>query len=146
MQHCNNKNHIRSQPPKQMKSSGVEAAINGEDRKVNNAYNTNPMLVTCHNATDIFISKSTKDTIWNLEYTVLSLPIRHNKQIDSIDIWTDAFINNVNVVIDKHPLLAGYLLSYMYIIRGAVVDAPFYRKTISTCIQSTRTWSQINDN
>jgi hypothetical protein len=36
MQHCNNKNHIRSQPPKQMKSSGVEAAINGEDRKVNN--------------------------------------------------------------------------------------------------------------
>jgi hypothetical protein len=72
MQHCNNKNHIRSQPPKQMKSSGVEAAINGEDRKVNNAYNTNPMLVTCHNATDIFISKSTKDTLWNLEYTVLS--------------------------------------------------------------------------
>ena len=148
MQHCNNKNHIRSQPPKQMKSSGVEAAINGEDRKVNNAYNTNPMLVTCHNATDIFISKSTKDTIWNMEYTVLSLPIRHNKQIDSIDIWTYAFINNANVVIDKRPLLAGYLLSYMYIIRGAVVDAPFYRKTISTsnCIQSTRTWSQINDN
>jgi hypothetical protein len=61
------KNHIRSQPPKQMKSSGVEAAINGEDRKVNNAYNTNPMLVTCHNATDIFISKSTTDTIWNME-------------------------------------------------------------------------------
>jgi hypothetical protein len=140
MQHCNNKNHIRSQPPKQMKSSGVEAAINGEDRKVNNAYNTNPMLVTCHNATDIFISKSTKDTIWNMEYTVLSLPIRHNKQIDSIDIWTYAFINNDNVVIDRHPLLAGYLLSYMYIIRGAVVDAPFYRKTISTsnCIQSNQ--------
>ena len=100
MQHCSNKNHIRSQPPKQMKSSGVEAAINGEDRKVNNAYNTDPVLITCDHATDIFISKSTKDTIWNLEYTVLSLPIRHNKQIDSIDIWTEAFINNANVVID----------------------------------------------
>jgi hypothetical protein len=123
-----------------MKSSGVEAVINGEDRKVNNTYNTDLMLITCDHATDIFISKSTKDTIWNLEYTVLSLPIRHNTQIDSIDIWTDAFINNANVVFDRHPLLAGYLLSYMYIIRKAVVDAPFYRQTISTsnCIQSNQ--------
>jgi hypothetical protein len=45
------------------------------------------------------------------------------KQIDSIDIWTDAFVNNANVMIDRHPLLAGYVLSYMSIIRGAVVDA-----------------------
>jgi hypothetical protein len=42
--------------------------------------------------------------------------------IDSIDIWTYAFINNANVVIDKHPLLAGYLLSYMSIISGDVVE------------------------
>ena len=124
----------------QMKSSGVQAVINGEDRNVNNVYNTDHMLTTCDNATDMFISKSTKDTIWNMEYTVLSLPIRHNKQIDSIDIWTYAFINNTNVVIDRHPLLAGYLLSYMSIIRETVVDAPFYRQTISTsnCIQSNQ--------
>jgi hypothetical protein len=49
------------------------------------------------------------------------------KQIDSIEIWTDAFINNANVMIDRHYLLAIYSLSYMSIIRGVVVDAPFYR-------------------
>ena len=124
-----------------MKSSGVQADINGEDRKVNNAYNTDPMLITCDNATDIFISKSTKDTIWNLEYTGLSLLLRHNfncqsekhnflshadgkllihltnkplkvKQIDSIEISTDAFIN-YKVMINRYPLLAGDLLSCM---------------------------------
>jgi hypothetical protein len=128
-----------------MKTSGVQAVIN-------NVYNTDPMLITCDIEADIFISKSTKDTIWNLEYTGLSLLLRHNfnyqsvkynflslgklimhltnkplkvKQFDSIDIWTDAFINNANVMIDRHPLLAGYLLSYMSIISGDVVDSPF---------------------
>jgi hypothetical protein len=148
-----------AQPPhKPIKSSGVQAVINGEVCNVNNVCNTDPILITCDNETDIFISKSTKDTIWNLEYTGLSLLIRHNvnyqsvkhnllsvadgrllmhltnkplkvEQIDSIDIWIDAFINNVNVVIDRHPLLAGYLLGYMSIIRGAVVDPPFNRAT-----------------
>ena len=136
-----------------MKRSGVQAVINGEDRNVNNVYYTDPMLITCDIEADIFISKSTKDTIWNLEYTGLSLLLRHNfnyqsvkynflsladgklimhltnkplkvKQFDSIDIWTDAFINNANVMIDRHPLLAGYLLWYMSIISGYVVDAP----------------------
>ena len=51
------------------------------------------------------------------------------KQIDTIDIWTDAFINNADVAIDRNPLLAGYLLGYMSIIRGAVFDAPFNRAT-----------------
>ena len=135
-----------------MKSSGVQAVINDEYRNVNNVYNTDHMLTTCDNATDMFISKSTKDTIWNLKYTGLSLLLRHNfnyqsvkynflslgklimhltnkplkvKQFDSLDIWTDAFINNANVMIDRHPLLAGYLLSYMSIISGDVVDSPF---------------------
>jgi hypothetical protein len=53
-------------PPKQMKSSGVQAVINDEVCNVNNVYNTDYMLITCDNETDIFISKSTKDTIWNL--------------------------------------------------------------------------------
>ena len=73
------------------------------------------------------------------------------KQIDSIGIWTDAFINYAKVMIDRHPLLAGDLLSYMSIIRGAVVDALFYR--VYQCDQQfrlriaynqTRTWSQID--
>jgi hypothetical protein len=46
------------------------------------------------------------------------------KQINSKEIWTDSFINNANVMIDRHHLLAGYSLSYMSIIRGAVVYAP----------------------
>jgi hypothetical protein len=120
-------------PPKQMKSSGVQSVINGEDRNVNNVYNTDPMLIPCDNKTDIFRSKSTKDKIWNLEYTDLSLLLRHNfncqsvkhnflsladgkllmhltnkplkvKHINSIEIWTDAFINNANIMIDRHHL------------------------------------------
>ena len=119
-----------------MKSAGVQAVINGKDRYVNNVFNTDPMLFTCNNVTDIFISKSTKDKIWNLEYTDLSLLLRQNfncesgkhnflsladsklvmhptnkplkvKQTDSIEIWTDAFINYAKVMIDRHPLLAG---------------------------------------
>ena len=126
-----------------MKSSGVQAVIHGEDRNVSNVYNTDHMLITCDNETDIFISKSSKDKIWNLEYTDLSLllgqnfncqSVKHNflslvdgkllmylthkplkvKQFDSIDIWRDAFINNANAMIDRHLLLAGYLLSYVY--------------------------------
>jgi hypothetical protein len=139
-------------PPKQMKMSGVQAVIKGEDRNVNNVYNTDHLLITCDNETDIFISKSTKDTIWNLKYNGLSLLLRHNfnyqsvkynflslgklimhltnkhlkvKQFDSLDIWTYAFINNANGMIDRHPLLAGYLLLYMSILSGDVVDSPF---------------------
>jgi hypothetical protein len=37
------------------------------------------------------------------------------KQIYSMEIWTDAFINNANIMIDRHHLLAGYSLSYMSI-------------------------------
>ena len=162
--------------------SGVQAVINGEDRNVNNVCNTDPMLFTCDIEADIFISKSTKDTIWNLEYTGLSLLLQHNfnyqsvkynflsladgklimhlinkplkvKQFDSIDIWTDTFINNANVMIEKHPLLAGYLLSYMSIISGYVVDASFnsadqydQQFRLRIAYNQTRTWSQIDGN
>jgi hypothetical protein len=75
------------------------------------------------------------------------------KQIDSIGIWTDAFINYAKVMIDRHPLLAGDLLSYMSIIRGAVVDALFYRVyqydqqfRLRIAYNQTRTWSQIDGN
>jgi hypothetical protein len=127
----------------QMKSSGVQAVMHDEDPIVNKVTNTDPMLLTCDNETDIFISKTTKDKFRNLEYTVLSLLLRHHfncqcvkhnflslgdgklliyltnrplkaKQINSIEIWTDAFINNANAMIDRHHLLAGYSLSYAH--------------------------------
>ena len=76
-----------------------------------------------------------------------------DKQIDSIDIWTDAFINKDNAMIDRHTLLAGDLLSYMSIIMGAVVDPPFnrvyqYNQQFRLRIADiqTRTWSQIDGN
>ena len=55
----------------QIKSSGVQAVIHDEDRIVSNVTTTDPMLFTFDNETDIFISKTTKDKFWNLEYTVL---------------------------------------------------------------------------
>ena len=48
-------------PPMQIKSSGVQAVIQDEDRIVNNVTNTHPMLLTCDNETDICISKTTKE-------------------------------------------------------------------------------------
>jgi hypothetical protein len=42
------------------------------------------MLITCDNTTDIFISMSTKDKMWNLEYTDLSLLVRHNFNCQSV--------------------------------------------------------------
>ena len=48
------------------------------------------------------------------------------KYIDSVELWTVAFINFARVFIERHPL-AGDLHSYMSIIRGARNDAPFSR-------------------
>ena len=44
------------------------------------------MLITCDNETDIIISKSAKDKICNLEYTDLSLLLRHNLYCQSVSI------------------------------------------------------------
>ena len=54
--------------------------------------------------------------------------------------------NYAKVMIDRHPLLAGDLLSYMSKIRGAVVDALFYRVYQYDQQFQTRTWSQIDGN
>ena len=84
----------------QIKSSGVQAVIHDEDRIVNNVTITDPMLFTFDNETDIFISKPTKDKFLNLEYTVLSLLLRHHFNGQSV----------------KHNLLSladGKLLMYL---------------------------------
>ena len=56
-------------------------------------------------------------------------------------------------MIDIHPLVGGDLLSYMSIIRGAVVDPPFNRVyqynqqfRLRIAESQTRTWSQIDGN
>ena len=56
-------------------------------------------------------------------------------------------------MIDRHPLIAGDLESYMSIIRGAVVDAPFNRIyqydqqfRLRIAYNQTRTWYQIDGN
>jgi hypothetical protein len=66
-------------------------------------------------------------------------------------MWTYAFINNANVMIDRHHLLAGYSLLYMSIIRGAVVDALFdsvckydQKFRLRIAYNQTRTTSQID--
>ena len=172
-------------PPKQYKSSSVQAdasVINGEDLVNNSPINSDPLLVSCNNETDIFLNKSTKEKIWNLEYVDLALLLRQNfdcqnekhnyvsvedgklvmhptnkpnkvKHIDSIELWTDAFINYARVVIERHPLLAGDLYSYMSIIRGASTDAPFSRVysydqqfRLRMSFNPTRSWSQIDGN
>ena len=175
-------------PPKQYKDSSAQAdqsVINGEDLVTcisQTPMNNDPMLLTCNNETDIFLSKSMKDKIWNLEYVDLALLLRQNfnfqnekqnyisledgklvmhptskpskvKQIDSIEIWTDAFINYAKVIIERHPLLASDLYSYMSIIRGASTDAPFSRVymydqqfRLRISVNQTRSWSQIDGN
>ena len=42
------------------------------------------MLITCDNKTDICISKSTNDKIWNFENTDLSLLVLHNFNCQSV--------------------------------------------------------------
>jgi hypothetical protein len=49
------------------------------------------------------------------------------KSIDNIDLWTEAFTNFSKILIQKHPLLASDLLTYMSIIRGTAADASFER-------------------
>ena len=47
--------------------------------------------------------------------------------IENIESWTDAFCNFAKVALQRHPMLATDLISYMILIRGAVSDALFER-------------------
>jgi hypothetical protein len=47
-----------------------------------------------------------------------SKPEKH-KHIETIEMWTDAFLNYVQIIIDRHPQIAKDLLTYMVTIRGA---------------------------
>ena len=109
------------------------------------------------NETDLFISQSLKEKIWGLQYINLALLLHQNfdvpsepkmnsltvlngnvvvntenknlkvKNIENIESWTDSFCNFAKVALQRHPMLATDLISYMILIRGAVSDALFER-------------------
>lgn len=75
------------------------------------------------------------------------------KNIENINTWTDAFINFSKIVIQRHPLLAMDLLSYMSLIRSLASDAPFVRIyqydqqfRLRVAQNPSKSWSQIDGN
>ena len=94
----------------------------------------------------------TRNKIWNGEYVELALLLKQNfsstqsvsgtlaiidnqlsikpatskikQPINSIEMWSDAFINFILVYIQKHIAKASDLLRYMAVIRGAAVNNP----------------------
>ena len=132
------------------------------------------------NELDIFVSQAFKEKVWNFQYIDLSLLSRNNfnvpnesqnciaveegklvvqtttkpirtKRIDTIEMWTDAFLNYAKIIIDRHPQMAKDLLTYMVTIRGATLDATFDRVymydqqfRLRVAQDPTRSWSQID--
>ena len=102
-----------------------------------------------------FITDASKQKIWNSEYIDLPLLLRQNfcpntdtmgtltvvnnqltvktgapkikVPINSIELWTDAFINFTMVFSIKHQEKVAELLKYMTVIRGAAVNNPIQR-------------------
>jgi hypothetical protein len=76
-----------------------------------------------------------------------------NLKVKNIESWTDAFCNFAKVALQRHPMIATDLISYMTLIRGVVSDALFervynYDKQFRLRIAQnpTRSWSQIDGN
>ena len=115
-----------------------------------------PLLIPgFSNETDVFISQTLKDKVWNFEYVDLALFLRQNfesnvgqkssnlevidgklvlqqknkkiKSIDNISTWTNAFINYLLVLIENHPNKAGELIKYMSVIRNIADECPSCR-------------------
>ena len=108
-----------------------------------------PLPICTFNYLDIFITDASKQKIWNSEYIDLALLLRQNfcpntdtmrtltvvnnqltvktgapkikVPINSIEFWTDAFINFNMVFSIKHQEKVAELLKYMTVIRGAAV-------------------------
>ena len=110
-----------------------------------------PIPLFTYNDHDIFISEVTRNKIWNGEYVELALLLKQNfsstqcvsgtlaiidnqlsikpatskikQPINSIEMWSDAFINFILVYIQKHIAKASVLLRYMAVIRGATTQS-----------------------
>jgi hypothetical protein len=114
-----------------------------------------PLPIPSFTETDVFISQTLKERVWNFEYVDLALFLRQHfengvgqkpcslevldgklvlqqrvkkiKVIDNINLWTDAFLNFTMVLIENHPSKATELLRYMYIIRNIAEEGPSSR-------------------
>ena len=115
-----------------------------------------PIPIATYADQDIFVNEATKNKIWNGEYIDLAVLLRQNlcpsatdnsgtltvvnnqitiKQsgtkikvpINSIQNWTDAFINFIIIFSLKHKDKATELLNYMAIIRGAAANNPIHK-------------------
>ena len=138
-----------------------------------------PIPLLTYNDHDIFISEVTRNKIWNGEYVKLALLLKQNfsstqsvsgtlaiidnqlsikpatskikQPINSIEMWSDAFINFILVYIQKHIAKASDLLRYMAVIRGAAVNNPISKWLVydmqfrlRTSKDPNRSWSQID--
>ena len=115
-----------------------------------------PIPVATYADQDIFVNEATNNKIWNGEYIDLAVLLRQNfcpsasdisgtltvaniqitiKQsgtkikvpINSIQNWTNAFINFIIIFSLKHTDNATELLKYMAIIRGAASTNPIHK-------------------
>ena len=134
-------------------SSGLQSTISFTSANGESDYD--PLPICTFNDLDIFITDASKQKIWNSEYIDLALLLRQNfcpntdtmgtltvvnnqltvktgapkikVPINSIELWTDAFINFTMVFSIKHQEKVAELLKYMTVIRGAAVNNPIQR-------------------
>lgn len=112
-----------------------------------------PLLVPgFSDETDVFISQTLKEKVWNFEYVDLSQFLRQNfensveekgsnleiingklvlqprkrktKSIDNISLWTNAFLTYTLVLIENHPNKASELIHYMLVLRNVAQENP----------------------
>lgn len=146
---------VHTSIPGQSSLSGSDFQL--PSQVVNAQGEPDPMLHYTYNEQDIFIPDNIKNKIWNGEYVNLATLLKQNftqsayndmsgtlaivnnqitiKQaptkirvpINSIQTWTDAFINYIIIYSLKHKDKTIDLLKYMAIVRGAAVNNPIHK-------------------
>lgn len=123
---------------------------------VGESINNDPLPFVTFNDLDIFITQENKLKIWNGEFVDLTTLLKQNfvatcpgnlsgpltmqnnnlyvqtaqkkiKQITSIEMWTDAFINFIIVYIQKHSEKMSDILRYLTIIRETATSNPLQK-------------------
>ena len=133
-------------PPPVLEQVSSTIATNGE---------SDPLPLITYNDIDVFISDSMKQKIWNNEYIDLALLLKQNFSpnsdcsgtltvvnnqltiktanpkikvpINSIELWTDAFLNYLMVFGLRHKEKVQDLLKYLSVIRGAAGNNPIHK-------------------
>ena len=91
--------------PAHTNTTGVQAdnnVINGEDFISENTalMNNDPLVVSLCKETDLFISQSSKEKIWGLQYINLALLLQHNFDVPSEPKMNSLTVLNGNVVVN----------------------------------------------